>query len=165
MDTDPNRKNSTSYNTERTTWRAMLELEIPFDRVAERNDYRASLIDQRRAERRYSEAEDTVRLDVRQAVRRLETSRVTMDIQRRNIAINDTRRESARVKFEEEGTVPYNDVVDAENDWRDAKNGFADAQAAYRLAVLQFYRDTGTLRVGDDGHWITPGETEAPATP
>ena len=165
MNTDPNKPNSTEYNTERTTWRAMLEMEIPFDRVAERNDYRSSLIGLRRAERLHSEAADTVRLDVRRGLRRLETGRITMDIQRRNIAINDTRRELARVKFEEEGSVPYNDVVDAENDWRDAVNSFADAQAAYRLAILQFYRDTGTLRVGDDGHWITAGASQPPAVP
>ena len=166
MNTDEdNRKNSTSYNTERTTWRAMLELEVPFDRVAERNDYRANLIDLRQAERQYSEAADTVRLDVRQALRRLEATRATMDIQQRSIAVNETRRELARVKFEEEGTVPYNDVVDAENDWRDAKNEFANAQAEYRLAILQLYRDTGTLRVGDDGHWVTRDQAQAPATP
>ena len=165
MDTDPNKKSSTEYNTERTTWRAMLELEVPFDRVAERNDYRANLINLRRAERQYSEAADTVRLDVRRALRRLEATRATMDIQQRSIAVNETRRELARVKFEEEGTVPYNDVVDAENDWRDAKNEFADAQAAYRLAILQLYRDTGTLRVGDGGHWVTRDQAQAPATP
>jgi outer membrane protein TolC len=158
MDTDPDKKNMFSYSTERTTWRAMLELEIPVDRVEERNTYRASLIDLRRTERFYDEAADTVRLEVRQAVRAVEQTRVTMDIQWRNIAINDTRRELARTKFETDGSVPYIDVENAENDWRLAVNRHAQAKADYRLAILEFFRDTGTLRVDDEGHWIMPTE-------
>ncbi|MFH0980345.1 MAG: TolC family protein [Planctomycetota bacterium] len=165
MDTNPNEKNSFSYNTERTTWRSMLEMEIPFDRVKERNDSRASLIDLRRAERAYDQAADTVRLDVRRALRRLEEARITMDIQRRNIGINDTRREQARLWFEKGLLRSNRDVIEAENEWRDAVNAFAQAQADYRLAILEFLRDTGTLRVDDDGHWVMPDASQARAAP
>jgi len=165
MNTDPNRPNSASYNTERTTWRAMLNLEIPFDRVSERNSYRAGLIDLRRAERRHHEAVDTVRLEVRRALRELEQTRVTMEIQRRSITVNERRREIAQLQYEL-GTLSSNrDKIEAEDDWRQAKNSYAQAQAAYRLTILQFFRDTGTLRVGDDGSWITPGMTETAAKP
>ncbi|MCP4589594.1 MAG: TolC family protein, partial [bacterium] len=165
VDTDPNRKNSTSYNTERSTWRAGLELEIPLDRVEERNAHRSSLISLRRSERLFDESADTVRLDVRQARRQLYTTRRTMEIQHESIAVNETRRELARSKFEEEGTVPYNDVVDAENDWREAVNDFADAQANYRLAILELLRDTGTLRVDDSGRWVSSGQDVPDTTP
>ena len=30
----------------------------------------------------------------------------------------------------------------------------AAEQASYRLAILTFLRDTGTLRVDDGGHWV-----------
>ena len=152
---DPKEKNAFSYNTERTTWRGLLELEIPFDRVAERNKLRSSVIGLRRAERNYGEAADNVRLDVRRALRQLETSRTTMDLQRRSITINETRRELARLQYDK-GQVGYTVVVDAQNEWRDSVNAFAQAEAEYRLAVLEFLRDTGTLRVGDDGRWVMP---------
>ncbi|MCK4658355.1 MAG: TolC family protein [Phycisphaerae bacterium] len=158
LDTNPYKTNSVSYNTERATWRAMLQMEIPFDRVAERNDYRASLISLRRSQRWCSESTDTVCLEVRQALRALERTRVTMEIQHKLVPINDTRRELARLHYKK-GRVPYTDVVDAEKDWRDAVNVLAQAQADYRLAILQFFRDTGTLRVHDDGRWSIPEET------
>jgi len=154
MDTDPDRKNSLSYNTERTTWRAMLSLEIPLDRKEERNDFRAALIDLRRSERSYDEARDQVRLDVRDALRTVEQARVSMDIQEKNVVINEARIERARaLRDRGEGTIL--DVVDAVNDYQNAQNSYAVALANYRLAVLVFLRDTGTLRVDDSGHWQT----------
>jgi outer membrane protein TolC len=153
MATDPNQKNSLSYNTERTTWQAFLNLEVPLDRREERNVFRAALIQLRRAERAYDLAQDNVRLDVRDAIRAIEQARVSMEIQRENIEVNDTRREAARVQFELAGLVSNRDIVEAENDYQDARNAFAAALANYRLAILTFLRDTGTFRVTDDGQW------------
>lgn len=153
MATDPNQKNSLSYNTERTTWQAFLNLEVPIDRREERNIFRASLIQLRRVERAYELAEDNVRLDVRDAMRALEQARISMEIQRENIEVNATRREAARVQFELGGLASNRDIVEAENDYQAARNAYANALANYRLAILAFLRDTGTFRVGDDGQW------------
>lgn len=154
MDTDPDQVNSLSYNSERTLWQGFVTLELPIDRREERNVYRASLIDLRRAERSYDLGEDTVRLDVRDAIRRLEQARVSMEIQRENIRVNDFRRQQARALFERGRLQSINDLVDAENDFQDAQNQFAQALANYRLAILTFLRDSGTLRVSDDGKWL-----------
>jgi outer membrane protein TolC len=152
LDTDPNRKNSTSYNTERATWRGMVELSMD-DRKAERNAYRASIITVRQTERRHEQFKDVVRSDVRRAIRRLNQQADLRWIQELNVAENDHRAEVARERFNR-GKTTNQDVVDAETALLAARNRLASAVAAYRNAILEFRRDTGTLRLSDDGKWI-----------
>lgn len=154
LSTDPNQVNSLSFNSERTLWQGFVSLELPIDRREERNVYRASLIDLRRAERAYDLGQDNVRLDVRDAIRQLEQARISMEIQRENIRVNDFRRQQARALFERGRLQSINDLVDAENDFQSAQNQFAQALANYRLAILTFLRDSGTLRVSDEGAWL-----------
>ncbi len=162
MATDPNQKNALSYNTERTTWRGGIELRLD-DRKTERNAFRSSLISLRRAQRNHEESVDTVRADVRRARRRIEQADNLRLIQAMNVDENEIRLLAARAQFDL-GQVDNQDVVDAENDLLAARNSLARAVADYRVAILEFRLDTGTLRVTDDGRWAAPGLFE-PAAP
>ena len=165
LDTDSTRLNSASFNTERATWRGMAELEIPLDRKQERNDYRSAWIGLRRAERLYDEAKDRVRVQVRSALRRLKQAHFSMEVQRENININAVRREHAKILFEVGKLSSNRDKIEAENAYRRASDRFATAESDYRIAILEFLLDTGTLRVGDDGRWVRPDDpTPEPAT-
>lgn len=154
MTTDPNRIQSFSYNTERTTWDALLTLELPIDRREERNEFRASLIDLRRAQREYQLGVENVKLDVRAALRNLALARESMEIQRQNMEVNQRRNEMARVLWDNGEIRSSRDLVEAQNALQASTNQFAAATADYRLAILVLLRDTGTLRVDDDGHWV-----------
>lgn len=154
LDTDPNHLSSTSYNTERTTWRGMIELRMD-DRKTERNAYRASLINQRRSERELDLFEDTVRADVRRAVRRIAQQDELRRIQQLNVEENELRLNAARAQFDL-GRSTNQDVVDAEDDLLAARNQLAAAIAGYRNAILVFRRDTATLRIQDDGRLDAP---------
>jgi len=167
MVTDPDQPNSIGYNTERTTWRASLDLEIPLDRKAERNAFRRALIELRRVQRDYEESADRVRLEVRRALRRLEQARFSMEIQEENIQINEFRADQARAQFELGRIASNRDVVEALDGLTAARNRFAESQSDYRRAILEFLRDTGTLRVRDDGGWVLHDEPAVPedATP
>lgn len=149
LDSDPDRLNSLSINTERSTYRAGLAFKID-DRKTERNSYRAALISLRRAQRDYEEAVDTVRADVRRALRRTRQQKNLRMIQALNVEENIKRYEVASLKFEK-GQLSNQDVVDAEEDLLRARNDFASAVASYRIAILEFRLDSGTLRVNDDG--------------
>lgn len=154
MNTDPEHLSSRDYNTDRTSWRAGVTLELPLNRQAERNTLRRRMIDLRRAERAYDEEADNVRAQVRRAIRRIDQARSTLDIQEENIKINELRADMARFKFEL-GEIPSNrDVVEAESDLRNARDDYAVALSDYRRAILEFLRDTETLRIADDGRWI-----------
>ncbi len=153
MVTDPNQKNSTAYNTERTTWRSMVEMELPLDQRQERNEYRSTLINLRRAERNYEEFEDNVRIDVRRAIRNIELAKVSMEIQQKNITINTIREDRARTLMDRGLLSSNRDMIEAQQALQASKNQYATALAGYRLAILTFLRDSGVLRVDDNGHW------------
>jgi outer membrane protein TolC len=154
MNTDPEHLSSTSYNTERVTWRSTIELSID-DRKSERNSYRAALINFRRAERQHEESVDSVRSDVRRALRRIEQQDRSRQIQELNVEENEVREAAAGAQYEF-GRIGITDKVDAQNDLLRARNDYAAAIAAYRQAVLEFLRDTGTLRVDEEGLWAIP---------
>jgi len=161
--TDPLHRSTVTYATERTAWNAGVELRMT-DRKAERNAFRGALISLRQAERTYEEGKDNVRADVRRATRRIAQQENLRRIQELNVEENEMRLEAAKAQFDL-GRTTNQDVVDAENDLLNALNDYADAVASYRVAILEFRRDTGTLRVTDDGHWQTqptPGLHETP---
>jgi outer membrane protein TolC len=158
LDTDPNQKNSMTYNTERATWRGLLQLSVD-DRKSERNAYRGSIIDLRRTERRHDQFTDTVRADVRRAVRIIGQQADLRVIQQLNVEENEFRADAARMRFRL-GDATNQDVVDAEDDLFAARNQLAGAIASYREAILGFRLATGTLRVTDEGKWaveLAPG--------
>ncbi len=155
MDTDPTGRNRRSYNSERARWSAGVDLEIPLNRKRERNDYRSALISLRRAQRDFDQASDNVRLDVRRAMRGIASAFSSMEIQREQIRINEFRAEMADAQLKAGQLASTLNVVDAQEDLSRARNGFAEAESVFRRAILEFLRDTGTLRVSDAGRWVT----------
>ncbi|UCC28794.1 MAG: TolC family protein [Phycisphaerales bacterium] len=154
VDSDPSQLRPLTYRRERTTWQGGIQLRVD-DRKAERNAYRSALVSLRRAERNHELSVDTVRTDVREALRQIAQQEDLRKIQELNVQENEFFAEAARAQFRL-GKSTNRDVVDAENDLLSARNQFAAAVAAYRVAILDFRRDTGTLRVTDDGRWETP---------
>ncbi len=152
-DTNPDHLSSADFREDRETWTAGIDLEIPLDRKAERNAYRSSLIGLQRAQRRYDLEVDLVRLEVRRAQRRIEQARFSLRIQEQNIESNEIRRESAEIKFRQ-GLISNRDFVEAQNDLRNARDDYAQAQAELREAILVFRLNTGTLRIDAEGNWI-----------
>ncbi len=155
LNTDPNKPSTVEYNTERTTWRGSLDLEVPLNRQRERNDYRSSFVDLRRAERAHDQFSDQVRAEVRRIMRQIVLARISIDIQRENIAINEFRRGLARALFETSRLESNRDVIEAENNLRESRDAVAVAVAGFRRSILDFLLATGTLRVDDNGYWVT----------
>lgn len=157
LNSDPDQLRAFNYRDERTAWQGSINLSLD-DRKTERNSYRAALVSSRRAKRDHEAFEDTVRADVRRALRRITQQNNLRTIRSLSVEENGRRVEAARAQFDL-GKRTNQDVVDAENDLLRARNEYAAAVAAYRVAILEFRRDTGTLRVSDDGQLLpkTPG--------
>lgn len=162
MNTNPNKPSTVEYNTERTTWRGLLELQLPLDRKQERNDLRSALVELRRAERSYDESRDRVRAEVRRAKRQITLARLTLEIQAEQIAVGEFRAAQAEAMDARGRLASNRDLIEAQNDLRDARNVFAAARSAYRRTILEFLLATGTLRIGDDGKWLTFDSSAAP---
>ena len=129
-------------------------LDLPLDRVAEQNVYVKARVLLNQRQREYDLTADTIRLEVREAHRKLRET-----AQRYQVLSEGLRLAQARVEntFELLRNVRLSSrrVLDALGDLYDAQNEAADALTEYAVATLNFYRDTETLQVRPDGMWET----------
>ena len=129
-----------------------LELDLPFDRVAEQAVYRKALIALNQRQREYELAVDTATLEVRQTYRDMMESAERYKIQLENL---DLARERHKDTFllVQYGRASTRRVLNAQDDLFDAQNAATEALVDYAIATLNFYRDTGVLQVRPDGMW------------
>ena len=156
-DTDPDHYRLTDFSFERTTWRSELLLNLPLERTRERNRYRASLIDVRRAQRNYQESLESISAEVRSAVNQIRLQDRTVVIQRRNLEVADNRVEYARIRYDD-GDIEVRELLDAEADWTNAANALNQAKTQRWNRLLQFRLATETLRVDENGVQHAPLE-------
>jgi outer membrane protein TolC len=127
---------------------AGLQLDLPVDRVAERNSYRRALIGFDRAQRDYEDLRDRVAAQVRADIRGIRAAQSSLTIQQQSIALAERRLDNAstRLELNIQG-ADTREVVEAQADLLDAQDSFEQAKAVLQVRVLEYLRDTGTLRV------------------
>jgi outer membrane protein TolC len=138
------------YKFKEGTYSAGLDLDLPFDRLDERNEYRRSLLDLEVARREAAAGEDTIKIDVRRDLRDLREAREAYDIQRVAVATAERRVESARL-FLDAGRAETRDLLEAQDDLVSAQNQLIAARIDYELARLGLFRDLGVLVVSPEG--------------
>jgi outer membrane protein TolC len=131
-------------------WAASLELDLPIDRLPERNAYRTALVGRELARRSAEESADFVRSDVRAALRELEAAREQVDIQANAVILAERRVESSRMQ-QEAGRADTRDLLESQEALVEAKNAEVAARVDYTLARLALYRDMELLRVDEGG--------------
>ncbi len=137
---------------ERARWSAGLNLDLPLNQKARRNTYRAALIDFEKSKRQATLAEDTVKLQVRDAWRNLEQARITFEIRDIGVRINEERVQEQQL-LAELGRGDALNLVDAQNDLTAARNELTSALISHTIARLQLWRDMGILFIKEDGQW------------
>jgi outer membrane protein TolC len=140
---------------------ALLTLDLPWERTAERNAFRESYIFLEEAVRGLQEAEDRIKFEVRDRLRELLESREEIQIQAQAIALAKRRVKSTNL-FLQAGRAEIRDLLEAQESLLDAQNALTAAMIAYRLAELGLQRDMGLLRVDEKGLWqeFTPGKNQ-----
>jgi outer membrane protein TolC len=128
------------------TYSAGISVDLPVDRVAERNIYRQSLITLERASRNYSGLRDQIIVDVRDSVRTINSADTSMAIQRRNADLAARRLEYS-YELLKQGSVDSRDVVESQQSLLSAEDGYEKALSNLQVAILRYLRSTGTLRV------------------
>jgi len=127
-------------------------LDLPLDRVAEQAVYRKTLIALEQRRRDYDLDADTVRLEVREAYRRLQETAERHEVL--SEALETAQRRLARTSLLlKHARVSSRRVLAAEQDLYDARTAATDALIDYAVATLNFYRDSGVLQVRPDGMW------------
>ena len=145
-----------SYNAKLRTgkgiYSALLTIDLPFERTAERNAYRNSFISLEQAVRDVQGLEDEIKLLIRKRLRDMHESRESLKIQARALFLAQKRVKSTNL-FYDAGRTQIRDVLEAQEALISAKNGLTSAAAAYRIAELEFQRDTGLLKINEKGLW------------
>jgi len=131
---------------------ALLTLDLPLERVAERNDYRNSLISLERSVRDVASLEDRVKLDIRNRLRALGSTRESLQIQARAVEVAQKRVSGANMALEA-GRAQIRDILEAQEALLSAQNALTAAVINYRITELELQRDMGLLKVDETGLW------------
>jgi hypothetical protein len=144
-----NRDNTSATQIEdgELQYNAGLELDLPVDRLSERNTYRASLISLAQAQRRVRDTEANIAVDVRSAIRAIRSAEVSLVIQNQAIEIARQRLDFAIESLLTGRSNDTRNVVEAQTSLLQAQDGLENARASLQIAILRYYRDTGLLRL------------------
>lgn len=143
---------STSLRPDIANYDALLTLDLPFERTAERNAYRASLVDLEQSVRGVQSLEDVIKSEIREQLRTLLESREGLQIQATAVALAERRVESTRI-FLDEGRAATRDLLEAQEALLSAQNALTGALVDYRVAELELQRDMGVLSVDELSQW------------
>lgn len=138
------------YNFQDTTWALTATLDLPLDRLPERNAYRAALIAREASTRSAEQLGDTIQADLREELRQLQTRRESYSIQQNAVELAQKRIESTRLKLEA-GRADTRSLLEAERSLLQAQNSATTALIDYTLARLALFRDMELLRVDSAG--------------
>ena len=134
-------------------------LDLPLDKLSERNVYRKSLIAYLQVKRDYALAVDEVKLEVRNAYRGLIEEAQRHYIQKNSLALAQERVNSTTLLLQA-GRVDSRDLLDSQDALFAAQNDTTSTLVNYMLAKLNFYRDVGILTVKPDGSWESLEKTD-----
>ena len=155
---DGNRVSALDF--QRHEYTAGLDIELPFERKSQRNNYRTSLINLEVARRSAEAFIDNVKLDVRNAWRSLEQANRDYAINLISVDLNERRFEEETLKSElGEGSI--NDLVDAQDALTIAQTALTGSLVRQRIALLEVWRDVGVLYVNNEGQWEKQTDEQA----
>lgn len=137
---------------ERGTYGGGLLLDLPWERTAERNAYRASYLALEAAARDAQDAEEAVKLAVRNELRTLLQTRESLRIQAQAVQLARRRVQSTAL-FLQAGKAQIRDVLEAQEALVSGQNALTAALVNYRIAELELQRDMGVLDVDGKGLW------------
>jgi outer membrane protein TolC len=140
---------ASNLNNDATGYSASVDLDLPLDRVAERNAFRRSLITLERSQRAYVALRDQVAANAREALRQIRSAEISLDLQSKGIELARLRLDNA-YELLRQGRGGSRDVVEAQNSLLGTQEAYEAAKANLQIQVLRFLRDTGTLRVDPD---------------
>ena len=149
---------------ERYRWSAGLDFDLPLDRKAQRNTYRAALIRQEQVTRARTEAEDTIKLQIREDWRALEQAKRNYENSELGVKLAQWRVEEQNL-LAEVGRGRAQDQVDAQNDLTAAQNQRTQTLVDHTVARLRFWEHMGILFIKEHGQWEDVSDVQQLETP
>jgi outer membrane protein TolC len=137
---------------DRYRWSTGLDVDLPLDQKAKRNAYRAALIRQEQAARAFTEAKDTIKLQLREDWRALEQAKRSYENSELGVKLAEHRVEEQNL-LAELGRGRAQDQVDAQNDLTTAQNQRTQTLVDHTVARLRFWEHMGILFIKEHGQW------------
>jgi outer membrane protein TolC len=152
----PNQKNKPlKMDFHKFQWEVGLALDLPLNKVAERNVYRSSLIALQAEKRNFSLFIDQVKQQIRGELRDLELAFRSFKIQEQAVTLAKQRVESTLMLIDA-GRASTRDYLEAEQSLLASQNALTSALVDYVLRKLQLLRDLELLDVGQKGLSLDP---------
>jgi outer membrane protein TolC len=138
------------FNFQDSTWTVGAALDLPIDRLQERNTYRAALVSSEVARRAVETSADAIRTALRQELRETKSKLEGWRIQLNAVDLAARRIESTDLKLQA-GRAVTRDLLDAQEALLEARNAASSALIDYTLSRLALFRDLELLRVDAAG--------------
>lgn len=153
--TRPGTSNPVDFSASASSYRVGVRFDAPLNRLAERNIYRAELINYQRARRSWIALRDESVQSVRRDLRTLEAERLNFEISRQSLVAAARQVELARLQLlgpdQENDSSATQDALNAFNSLLDAKNSLISSWVAYETTRLQLLLDTEALELDEQG--------------
>jgi outer membrane protein TolC len=130
-----------------------VELNLPIDRLRERNNYRATLISFESELRTLALTLDTLKDSIDRGLRTLEQRRQTYQIQQGALEVAN-RRVVAAEQLIEAGRATVRDLVEAQDAQVAAQNAVTQAMVSYQDSMLRLLLDIGVLETETPRFWL-----------
>ena len=146
----------------RRTYSGQLDVELPLDRLQERNDYRRALIAADQRERAAEQLRNEIVAQVREAWQNVKLARQSFEIQETSLRLADQRAQSIQMFFDagREG-ITIRDQLDAEGSRLTARNALIVSLVEYTVQRLQFYYAIEALDIDQRGMWHETDEKKS----
>ncbi|RKY19081.1 MAG: hypothetical protein DRQ55_11615 [Planctomycetota bacterium] len=131
---------------------AALTIDIPLQRLPERNTYRATLIAYQRAQRDYELLLANTERDVRDALRSLDQLEEQIELAEQQIRQDEKAVVLTLIRFES-GDSEARDLLESRQSLVDARNALIQVQVNHFIARLLLYRNLGLLFIDESGSW------------
>ncbi len=151
--TDSDGTSFTEFSGKDVDFMAGFSIGLPLDRETERIAVRQQQISLERAKRTYRETRDTVAVEVRSALRKIEVFQFTLDLQVRNVEIAQLGLSSINA---DPDRVSVLDQTRAISDLQRAKDARDGAKKDLEMSIVNYLLEAGQLRVSATGVLILP---------
>lgn len=155
--TDPDHLNPFNFASEASRYTVGVEIDTPLNRLAERNAYRASLIEFQRARRGYVNLSDLIELQVRRDLRQLRQLQLSFEISRQQLLAAARQLEGARITLlgprdrrSANDTTTLN-LLQALSSLLSARNALAANYINYEQQRVQLLLDLEALQLDQQG--------------
>ncbi|MBL8859469.1 MAG: TolC family protein [Planctomycetes bacterium] len=138
------------FDASDATWSVGATLSLPFERLPQRNSYRAAIIARAESGRAAVESEDQIRTDLRGDLRAAANRRDSYVIQKSAVDLAERRIESTRLKLDA-GRADTRDLLEAQDSLLQAQNAVTSARIEYTLSRLNLFLDMELLTVDSNG--------------